>query len=197
MSNENLRTVYEQYWLHARHVERETWLFTSVYVAIVGAIFAAVGANICSGIKIGVTAFGALLSLLGFFVVYTQRIPFLKFILMAELIAINEFKIKDEYRRFFPKGGKVFPKNKFVDTDDILSMFYSTLTGAMVFLCIKSYNENFSWSAIVPAFVLFLSLVIVHFRIIRPKKYIKEISEELEKYINDQNDDNLQMNLKK
>ncbi|MFC2002338.1 hypothetical protein ACFLV4_00055 [Chloroflexota bacterium] len=96
MGDENLRKVYEQYWLHARHVESETWLFTSVYAIIMAAIFATVGADISLEIKAPVTLFGAILSFLGFFLVYTLRIPFLKFALMAELIAIKEFKIKDE-----------------------------------------------------------------------------------------------------
>lgn len=132
--NENLKTVYEQYWLHARHAEHETWLFTRSYVIIMVAIFAVVSAAIPLKIKVGLTAFGALLSLLGFSVVYTLRIPFIKFALMAELIAINEFKIKDEYRRFFPKGDNIFPNDKWVDLHDILAMFYSTLTGVMIYM---------------------------------------------------------------
>ena len=142
MRDENLKAVYEQYWNHARHCERETWLFTSIYVIIAAAILAAIGSEkITSEMQIFVTAFGVLLSLLGFFVVYTQRIPFIKFAFIAELIAINEFKIKGDYRRFFPEGDGDYPKGKRITTNDVLSMFYSLLTGAMVYFCIESLEE--------------------------------------------------------
>jgi len=175
MKNENLKTVYEQYWLHARHAENETWLFTRSYIIIMVAIFAVVSAAIPLKIKVGLTAFGAMLSLFGFFVVYTLRIAFIKFALMAELIAINEFQIKDEYRRFFPKGDNIFPNDKWVHLHDILAMFYSTLTGVMIYISINLYKETLL--AIIPAVGTFAILATLHLGFIRPK--INEISNEL------------------
>jgi len=178
MQNENMRVVYEQYWLHARHAENETWLFTTVYGIIMAAIFAAVGAEISEGIKATVTLFGVIFSVLGFLLVYVFRVPFLKFALMAELIAIKEFKIKDEYRRFFPKEGKAFPEGKWFDLHDILAMFYALLTGVMTGFSINFFTGHLLGS-IIPAVVISIALVGFHYGIIRRIKYIKEISHEL------------------
>jgi len=130
----NLRTVYDQYWLEARHVEHETWLFNSFYAAIVAGIFAVIGSDLPIEIKISMLIFGEIFSILGFFVVFTLRVPFFKFVLMAELIAINEFKIDEEYRRYFPKKDKAYPKGKYFDTHDVLATFYSSMIGSMTFI---------------------------------------------------------------
>jgi len=178
MDNEQLCRVYEQYWQHARHAEDNTWLFTNNYSIIMAAAIAIIGANLSEEMKVGIALFGAILSILGFGVVYTNRVPFMKFALTAELIALNEFHIKDEYRRFFPRDGKVFPKDKWFDLHDILSGFYSLLAGIMTYFCTKLCLKNLT-VAIIAATIIVLLLLLVHFVVIRPKKYIKEISEEL------------------
>ena len=44
MDDENLRRVYEQYWLHARHQEVQRLWFTNIYSMIVAGTFAYFGA---------------------------------------------------------------------------------------------------------------------------------------------------------
>lgn len=174
-SDGNLREVYEQYWLHARHAEHETWLFTSLYAIIVAAIFAIVGSGLAIEIKISILIFGVILSILGFLIVYTLRIPFLKFALMSELIAINEFKIKAEYRRFFPANGKPFPKGKYLDLHDVLATFYSFLISIMMFILLRLYFNDLFIATI--AFFLSLAFFLLSHIVIRSEKYDRIVNE--------------------
>src|SRR5205809_7550476 len=42
----NFRTIYEQYWLHARHCENDSFVFLSTYSVIITGIFAAIGTGV-------------------------------------------------------------------------------------------------------------------------------------------------------
>ena len=143
MEKEILCSVYEQYWQHARHAENNTWLYTSTSSIIMGAIIALMGAEIPEEMKTGASLFGAILSFLGFGVVYTNRVPFLKFTHMAELIAINEFGLKDEYRRFFPGIHRAFLRDKWFDLHDVLATFYSVLAGIMIYFCLRGCFKSY------------------------------------------------------
>jgi hypothetical protein len=126
MRKEDSRIVYEQYWQHARHVENELLTFTSFYAVIVAGSFIFLNPN--SGIESTIVMiFVMFLSIFGFFFNYNLRIPFIKFILKAELIAIKELGLKDEYRRYFDIKGKLF-KDKFIDTYDIFALLFIAVT---------------------------------------------------------------------
>ena len=43
MDDENLRKIYEQYWLHARHQETQRLWFTNIYAVIAAGVFAYLG----------------------------------------------------------------------------------------------------------------------------------------------------------
>lgn len=182
MADENYRAVYEQYWLHARHCENNIWAFTRYSTFVIAAVFAAQGfEKISLEIKVGVSLFGAALSIVGFFAVYVHRVPFLRFALLSELIAINELKMGDKYRRFFPKNGKAYPQDKVIDIDDELAFFFSSMAAIMVYLLmLHSGISSGCLLYLIPALVL-ISLIIFH-RIIRQKVYL-EISKDLEKQI--------------
>jgi hypothetical protein len=65
----------------------------------VTAIFTVIGADLPADAKLGAAFFGALLSVLGFFVVYVLRVPFFDFFLTTELIATREFGLESRCRR--------------------------------------------------------------------------------------------------
>lgn len=126
MRTEDSRIVYEQYWQHARHVENELLTFTSFYAIIVAGSFIFLKSN--SGIENTIIMiFVMFLSIFGFFFNYNLRIPFIKFILKAELIAIKELGLKHEYRRYFDSKGRLF-EDKFIDTYDIFALLFITVT---------------------------------------------------------------------
>lgn len=79
MRDENLRKVYEQYWLHARHQEIQKLWFTNVYAIIVAGTFTYFG--VIKEFKFSIPLLVFLiflisLSLLGYFVTYSWNIPF-------------------------------------------------------------------------------------------------------------------------
>lgn len=122
MRTEDSRIVYEQYWQHARHVENELLTFTSFYAIIVAGSFIFLKSNSGTENTI-IMIFVMFLSIFGFFFNYNLRIPFVKFVLKAELIAIKEFGLKNEYRRFFDTKGKLF-KEKLIDTYDVFALLF-------------------------------------------------------------------------
>ncbi len=181
MNKADARAVYEQYWLHARHVELEMWLFNSFYAVLVGGVAAVLSADIQGitiAIKVIVAVLAFVISLLGFLLTYSLRIPFLKFILLAELIAINELGLKESYRRFFKKGKKNFPGDKRIDIHDILSSLYALFAGLMAYVATSLYFNDFlhNWALILGT-AISTTLLYSHFGYIRPKIYIKGIAD--------------------
>lgn len=161
-----LQDVYEQYWWHARHVENQVWSYTRVWALVLTAIFTITGTNLPDDAKATAALFGGLLSLLGFFIVYSLRVPFLAFALKSELIAINEFGLEPGYRRFF-ENGLDFREDKSIDIPEILMLIYGLVSVGLVFISVYiwiGYVAGFSISGI-----LATTLVIAYLKLIRPK----------------------------
>ncbi len=165
MEKEDSRIVYEQYWNHARHIENELLSFTSFYAVIVAGSFVFIQPG-TSKENTFVMLFIMALSIFGFFYNYNLRVPFLKFMLKAELIAINEFMLKKKYRRFFEKEGRLF-KDKFVDTYDIFAfLFIAVITFSVFMLMPKFYS-----------ILICIPFLVFHFF---HKKKLRGIKEQLE-----------------
>jgi hypothetical protein len=122
MEKGDSRICYEQYWSHARHVEKELLTFCSFYAVIIGAALIFLKTDEFSE-NLPIILFICILSIFGFFFNYNLRLPFIKFILKAELIAIKEFGLNSEYRRFFDSKGKLFV-DKYIDTYDVIALFF-------------------------------------------------------------------------
>lgn len=142
-----LQDVYEQYWWHARHVENQVWSYTRVWALVLTAILTITGTNLPDDAKAAAALFGAILSLLGLFVVYSLRIPFLSFALTSEVIAIKEFGIDSGYRRFFANGLD-FREDKGIDMPDILIAVYGLVSTGLIFF---SFNL---WIGYVAALII-------------------------------------------
>lgn len=181
---EDTRIIYEQYWLHARHVQNERLWFTNIYAIIVAGSFAIMGlTEISTAIKLAIVSFLFILSIIGFCLVYTLRIPFLKFALRTELIAINEFNLKDEYRRFFPKEGEIFSKDKLFDMPDIFEFFYSLMSSITIFLLISTMGKVVL--ALVAAIIVFIILFLIIYLLIF-REYLLQIPEDIKNKIKDE-----------
>lgn len=167
---EDIRVVYEQYWLHARHVENETLWFTNIYAIIVAGSFAILGlTEISLVINCAIFLFLFILSIIGFCLVYTFRIPFLKFALITELIAINEFNLKNEYRRFFPIERESFPKDKLFDLHDIFEFFYTLMSSMMIFLLIYTMCDEIVLASVASIIVFIILFLIIYWFVFREK----------------------------
>ncbi|MFB6193619.1 MAG: hypothetical protein ABEI75_01015 [Halobaculum sp.] len=158
--------VYEQYWWHARHVENQIWSYTRIWAVVLTGIFAVVGSDLPSSAKAATALFGSLLSLLGFFVVYSLRIPFLAFALTSEVLAINEFGLPRQYRRFF-KRGVDFRSDKGIDLPDILLAVYGIVGVAL--LVAAGVLQGFSVAGAAVGTVVGVGLAVGYFRRVRPK----------------------------
>jgi hypothetical protein len=149
-----LQDVYEQYWLHARHVENQVWSYTRMWALVLTGIFTIVGTDLPDDAKAAAALFGAMLSLLGFFVVYSLRVPFLAFALRSEVLAIREFGLDPGYRRFF-ENGLDFRDEKGVDIPEILMLVYGTVAAGMLFFA------TYTWLKFVPALVTSVAVTVV------------------------------------
>jgi hypothetical protein len=187
MNPDDAKVVYEQYWLHARHVERETWLFTSIYAVLIAAIFATMGSTVEDGIKLGLLFFGIILSLFGYSIVYILRVPFFKFAYLSEVIAINELKLNDNYRRFFPVGSsagsekKLYP-DKIIDLHSILTCFFSILTGILFYSYLIIQKPEGDTIYFILSVILVLFLILFHY-VVLVKKIYMDIKTNIQSYI--------------
>jgi len=77
---ELLKAVYEQHWLHARHVENERLWFTNIFAVIVAGLLAFMFTSENNGTPNLFAVYGGLLilglSLLGYFLCLSWRAPF-------------------------------------------------------------------------------------------------------------------------
>ncbi|WP_256297151.1 hypothetical protein [Haloarchaeobius salinus] len=161
-----LQDVYEQYWWHARHVENQVWSYTRMWALVLTGIFTIVGTDLPDDAKGAAALFGALLSLLGFFVVYSLRVPFLAFALRTEVLAINEFGLDPGYRRFF-ESGLDFRDDKGIDIPEILMLVYGTVASGMLF--VATYIWLGFWPALPTAFAVVVVLLLLYLTRVRPK----------------------------
>ena len=173
MKDEFKKTLFDQYWTHARHTEQELWTFTTVYSAIVGAIFAFSGTDAISDeTRTGIYFFGIVLSLLGIALIYCQYQAFLKFVLTAEAIALIEMKVDSQYLRFIGRES-IYPHDKRVLTSDVLVLFYSAISATLLFLAIQNWESRIYY-AILYACLTFFVLIAIYFFGIR-KKFAEQI----------------------
>lgn len=96
---ENLRTIYEQYWLHARHQENQRLWYTNIYAIIVGGIAGFTSFRPEWFLPALVVGF----SWLGFFICHGVRIPFLRYSRYTDVILWNHWNLGREYARFLRK----------------------------------------------------------------------------------------------
>lgn len=122
--------VYDQYWNHVRHVEEEMWAYTRIWALIITAVFTVLGASVPTEAKLGAAFFGVIMSVLGFFIVYALRVPFLDFFLTTELIAKHDFGLPASRRR--TDGLADFRIDKGVDIPDVLVAVYAAVAGVLI-----------------------------------------------------------------
>lgn len=159
------QTVYNQYWEHVRHVEDEMWTFTRIWAIIITAIFGIIGSELPIEAKIGTAGFGILLSVLGFFIVYSLRVPFFNFFFTLELIAKEDFHLDEPYRRFSDEPDSNL--NKGVDIHDVLIFVYSLTAGILLAMISAIMQKPFV--GIMLGIILFLLFMLVYICYIMPK----------------------------
>lgn len=171
--SEYAKTVFEQFWLHARHQELQRLTFTSVYSAIVAGAFAFLGSEISDlqsrvYLSIGMT----ILSILGFFLMHAWRIPFIVYSRLAEIVMIKKWEM-EHYKRF----GEY---DKLVNASLVFHLFYVLLASLFFSIFLLTFPEAYpgvhilnlsldrTYVSMVGFFVVFLALCLVYTKVFRP-----------------------------
>lgn len=137
--HELLKSVYEQHWLHARHLENERLWLTNIYMLIVGALLAYTFGRGEAGFwpwPILVIIF--ILSLIGFFMSHSLRIPFYYHSRMADIIQIKEWGLPYNY---FYRKQEVKTKGRF--RFDPTKFFHFHATFYWLYIAMSSFSVGF------------------------------------------------------
>lgn len=161
----NLRTIYEQYWLHARHVENERLWFTNIYAVVWAGSLAFMYEF---GIQIQLIVFLFTLSLLGLLMCHALRVPFIQHSRLTEIILREEWKL-EKYSTFYARettqddetheSGEA--KNKLLGLSTIFYLIYSV--GMIASSAILLYEVNwYIWIKIVVGIFVIAILISVN-----------------------------------
>lgn len=199
----NLRTVFEQHWLHARHVENERLWFTNIYALVVGGLLAftweKAEATSCSPWPWQILVVILLLSLLGLGMCHSMVIPFIRHRTLAQVIQLKEWRLPytDEYKLEADKKAdkkadkdKIFCTHrsaKFVSLSKVFHLFYIFMSAFSLGLIVYSVT-NKSWGAIIAGMGLFIFLLVFYKFCLqrKEKKAVDEIKTEFNIEITDE-----------
>ncbi len=173
--------IYEQYWLHARHQENQRLWFTNIYAMIVTGVFTYFSAK---RFDVIILMFLLLLSLLGYFLIYTWNISFTIFSRLAEEIAIREWELPEDYRRF-TKYRRGYEFSRIISVNTIFIGFYSLMIGILTGLLIQNVFNIYTQITLVITIIVFLTFLSCYKFYLKPKsidKIQKCFDERIKKY---------------
>jgi hypothetical protein len=173
MDNENLRTVYEQFWNHARHVATERMQFTRIYAIIAAAALGFLSVSKFNILHIWLASFLLILSLIGLFACHSLTIHFITYSRLTEIILVNEWKLP--YRQFFPTSG-----SRLISKVGSLNVaFYSVyILGSMLFSALLSY---YFWQSTLYCVLAGIVMFTVLFTFM--KFYLRRVEKQIEREI--------------
>lgn len=168
--HELLKSVYEQHWLHARHVENERLWFTNIYILIIGALLAYTFGRGEAGLwPWSILAIVLTISLIGFFMCYSLRIPFIYHTEMADTIQIKEWNLPYNYLKYKP--------SKLIHFHVVFSWLYIVMSSFSIGFLLHDLAYNWCWYkwwiALVTSLICFVVLYIVFHKCIFHKEEIK------------------------
>lgn len=136
MSADHYRVIYEQYWQHARHNENQRLSFTQLYSVLVGVVLAFLTSRseLNLSLEISLYVFLLILTILGYFIVYSLNIPSVIFSRLTEQIAVCQWNVPQQYLRWFTESPQ--RKTKRLHVAEIFIIFYSLMASLFtVMLC--------------------------------------------------------------
>lgn len=158
--DEFLKSIYEQHWLHARHLENERLWFTNIFALIVAGLLAFLGTidneELLSLFAIYAGYFIFILSLLGYFLCLTWRAPF------VEHTTLVNRMLKDlELERYAPYISKAFRRIKigWVTAHELFLYFYALMAGGASFLLLYiGFKKCPYWWVCIIVFIILCAL---------------------------------------
>jgi len=156
---ELLKSIYEQHWLHARHVENERLWFTNIFALIVAGLVAFLGTvkdkELLSLFAIYAGGFIFILSILGYFLCLTWRAPFVEHTTLARKMVEDSL-----LKRYGHSADEVYRKIKigWISAHELFLYFYALMAGAALFLLLYIGLAVFCWwlSAIISSIPFFI-----------------------------------------
>jgi len=125
---ELLKSIYEQHWLHARHVENERLWFTNIFVLIVAGLLAFLGTTdkqLLPLFALFIGGFIFILSMLGYLLCLTWRAPFLEHTTLARKMLEDSL-----LEGYVPYTTKAFKKLKGrITAHKLFLHFYALMAG--------------------------------------------------------------------
>jgi len=187
-------TVYEQHWLHARHVENERLWFTNIFVIVTGGLLALIGYILASGagedqplswllpaFLYGTPSLVLVLSIIGYFLCISWRAPFVEHTALLT-------KMLQEYPGFYIEYGTwarqdlyKLIKLRWITTHELFLYFYGALASmALFFLLTVILHERVNCYLYIAgglAGMLFISSILVWRKCLRKReeKYREKI----------------------
>ena len=163
---ELLKSIYEQHWLHARHVENERLWFTNIY-------FIAVGGLLAYTFEKGTADFWPwpilipvfIFSMLGFCMCHHMSLPFLYHSRMADIIQIKEWKLP--YNYFYRIKGK--DPSKFGSFSKVFHIFYIIMSSFSIGFLMHDLLDN-RWIALAAGLICLVALSGVYKCIFKKKE---------------------------
>jgi hypothetical protein len=158
------KSVYEQHWLHARHVENERLWFTNIFVIIMGGMLSAIVLWEASLPRIFAIIPGLIcvLSLIGYYFCISWRAGFLE----HTTLAIKMLKGAPELYNYAPYVKKndedIYKIIKVgrISAHELFLYFYAVVASAALFLSV--YIGTTNWiPAVPPAVLLVVCLVLL------------------------------------
>lgn len=192
MKDENLRRVYEQYWLHARHQETQRLWFTNIYAVIVAGVFAYFGAvKGHSTIETPLLIFLMVLSLFGYLMTYSWNIPFTIFSRSAEEIAIREWDLPEEYQRFtkYREGyeyhkriglGKISIR---ISSGRVFMGFYSLMMGVFIALFFQTACNITNYRVVLLIAVSVFAIIYLYYQFYLEPRSLDKIQKQFEERV--------------
>jgi hypothetical protein len=183
-SGDNLKGIYEQYWLHARHQETQRLWFTNVFAVIVAGVFAYMGKSNDDTYDVYLLLFLTILSILGYFLTHAWNIPFVIFTRLAEKMAIIEWDLPRDYQRFTKYGDIKYRKP--VSASKMIMIFYSLMISVFGMMLITKVFEISDYSiSILILIAIFLAAYLYYHCVLDPntiKKIQKQFKSEVDDY---------------
>jgi len=116
---ELLKSIYEQHWLHARHLETERFWFTSVFVVVIGfALKESTQVLILNNLPccyhFAAAILAVVLSIIGCFLMITWRAPFVEHTTLAKEMLEKTFQNEPELAKYIPYRSEEFQELKWM-----------------------------------------------------------------------------------
>lgn len=154
---ELLKAVYEQHWLHARHVENERLWFTNIFGVVVAGLLAFLGTADAESLPLLAKLTGAFifaLSVLGYLLCLIGRVPFVVHTEMTEKTLRH--KQLEMYSSYPPGFSKV--KLFWISAHELFLYFYALMAGGGSFIALRVGLEYPQWwIGLIPSVILILA----------------------------------------